>query len=166
MQTYTVQGWEKINENLTKSIFTKYSEIIVRVSCHFQMAVNIKKIKDQTTLNQDYGLVNVLIKSSLWCYWSLRLDLETLKGYGAAISKTLTWEGPEVPFFFLQYIYRKTAAKTTFHEIIYFFLRLSLQSCIGHHHVMQFVVLSLNSSHFGLWHCVTSWKVCWFVVQS
>ena len=101
MQAYTVQGWEKINENLTKSIFTKYSEIIVRVSCHFQMAVNIKKIKDQTTLNQDYGLI--LIKSSLWCYWSLRLDLETLKGYGVAISETLTWEGPEVPLtdFFL-----------------------------------------------------------------
>ena len=61
------------------------------------MAVNIKKIKDQTTLNQDYGLV--LIKSSLWSYWSLRLD----KGYGAAISETLTWEGPEVPLtdFFL-----------------------------------------------------------------
>ena len=40
MQTYTVQGWEKINENLTKSIFTKYIKIIVGVSHHFQMAVH------------------------------------------------------------------------------------------------------------------------------
>ena len=46
LQTYTVQGWEKINENLTKSIiFTKYIKIIVRVSCHFQMAVKLYKLK-------------------------------------------------------------------------------------------------------------------------
>ena len=46
MQTYTVQGWEKIHENLTKSIiFTKYIKIIVRVSCHFQMAVKLYKLK-------------------------------------------------------------------------------------------------------------------------
>ena len=32
-------AWKKTNENLTKSIFTKYIKIIVRVSCYFQTAV-------------------------------------------------------------------------------------------------------------------------------
>ena len=88
-------------------------------------------------------------------------SMESSKRYGAAISETLTWEGGwfEVSltqFFFSVYLWVDCRKNNILWNNLAFF-------CISHHCVTQFVVLSLNSSHFELWHGVTWCDRSWFV---
>ena len=72
------------------------------------------------------------------------------KGYGAAISETLTWGGgSEVPLteFFLTVYLWANCCKTTFHEINLVFFEIFRAVS---HRSLSCCAICLNSSRFGL----------------
>ena len=144
-------------------LLSMYHVVYSIISCRWALTWTLIYLSSMSTYH--------IVYSTISCNWALTMDTYTRNSFHFAPRRS----------FHIWCFYIKLASRLpswsdskfslTWVELIGVSKKLGqagldLSSWQHYHHVMQFFVLSLNSSHFVPWHCVTSWKVCWFVVQS